>query len=176
MRAYTQYCVNGAACNAIKGKQYLCTSGFAIRIRSIMDKRRKPLSVAATVRAEKAARLADLRALDLEKMHRCLNFQLRRTARLVSRRYDAALRPLGLRSTQFNIMAILAQNSTLPVSRIAEFLATERTALARNLRPLERKNLIIVSRGPDKRTRIASLTANGRRTFLVAFPVWERTH
>jgi DNA-binding MarR family transcriptional regulator len=126
--------------------------------------------------AGKTVRSADATTIELEKTQRCLNFQLRRTARLVTRRYDATLRPLGLRSTQFNIMAILAQNGTMPLSRIAEFLEMERSALARNLRPLARRKLVRVSRGADKRMRVASLTAGGTRKFIEAFPVWERAH
>ena len=39
----------------------------------------------------------------------CAHARLRKAMRVVSRAYDAALRPAGLRATQFSLLAVLAR-------------------------------------------------------------------
>jgi DNA-binding MarR family transcriptional regulator len=110
----------------------------------------------------------------IEKTQGCLNFQLRRTSRLVSRYYDDALRPLGLRITQFNILAVLAQSGPISLTHLAKVLGTERSALARNLKPIARKGLVKLVHGEDRRTRMAELAFPGKRKLDEALPIWNR--
>jgi DNA-binding MarR family transcriptional regulator len=111
----------------------------------------------------------------IEKTRGCLNFQLRKTTRQVSRYYDDALRPLGLRITQFNILAVLAQRGPISVTVLARILGLERSALARNLKPIARGGLVSVAHGDDRRSRLAKLTPAGRRRLHRALPRWNRT-
>jgi DNA-binding MarR family transcriptional regulator len=110
----------------------------------------------------------------IEKTRGCLNFQLRKTTRQVSRYYDDALRPLGLRITQFNLLAVLAQRGAISVTILAQVLGMERSALARNLKPIARKGLVSVARGKDRRSRLAALTPAGRRKLRQALLRWSR--
>ena len=68
---------------------------------------------------------------------------------MLGRYYDDALRPMGLRITQFNILAVLAQTGPIAITALAEVLGLERSALARNLKPVTRKRFVIVSTGSD---------------------------
>ena len=104
----------------------------------------------------------------------CLNFQLRRTARQVSRYYDDALRPLSLRVSQFNVLAVLAQTGPMAVTELADILGMDRSALARNLKPLARRGLLKVAPGKDRRTRLAALKPAGKRKLASALPEWGR--
>ena len=108
----------------------------------------------------------------LEDTQGCWNFLLRRTSRVLARHYDDALRPFGLRSTQFNVLAVLAQRGPVSLSELAEVLALERSATARNLKPLERLHYVTVTPGKDKRMRIAEITTRGRKTLMKALPAW----
>jgi DNA-binding MarR family transcriptional regulator len=110
----------------------------------------------------------------IKKTQGCLNFQLRRTARQVSRYYDDALRPLALRISQFNILAVLAQTGPLSVSDLANKLGMERSALARNLKPIARAGFVVVSHGEDRRTRLAKLAPAGKRKLDQALSNWNR--
>lgn len=112
--------------------------------------------------------------IQIEKTGECLNFQLRRTSRLVSRHYDDALRPLGLRSNQFTILAVLAQRGPISLTKLADLLEMERSALARNLKPIARKGFVVVSQGTDRRTRSAQLAPAGKRKLGKAWPTWHR--
>jgi DNA-binding MarR family transcriptional regulator len=109
----------------------------------------------------------------IEKTRGCLNLHLRRVTRQVSRHYDDALRPVGLRVTQFTILAILAQTGPLALIGLADLLGMERSALARNLKPIQRKGLVEIAQGRDKRTRLAGLTRTGQHTLRQALPKWN---
>jgi DNA-binding MarR family transcriptional regulator len=110
----------------------------------------------------------------IEKTRGCLNFQLRRTSRQVSRYYDDALRSLGLRITQFNILAVLAQSGPISVTDLARVVGMERSALARSLKPMARQGFVVVSLGEDRRTRLAKLAPAGMRKLDRALPAWNR--
>lgn len=110
----------------------------------------------------------------IEKTQGCLNFQLRRTSRLLGRYYDDALRHLGLRITQFNLLAVLAQTGPIAITALAELVGMERSALARNLKPIERRKLVTVIPGKDKRTRTVTLAPAGRRKLEEALPKWDQ--
>jgi len=104
----------------------------------------------------------------------CLNYILRRTSRLVTQHYDRALKPAGIRAGQFNLMIPVALRGAYAITELADFLGMERSALARNLRPLRQRGWITVTAGRDRRTRIVRLTRAGERRLLKAYPLWKR--
>ncbi len=104
----------------------------------------------------------------------CLNYNLRRTSRLVNHYYDQALKPAGVRAGQFNLMIPLSLRGAFSVTELAELLGMERSALARNLKPLQRKGWLTVTVGADRRTRIVRLTREGERLLRKAYPLWEQ--
>ena len=110
----------------------------------------------------------------INKTRSCLNFQLRRTSRLLARYYDDALRPFGLRITQFNILAVLAQTGPIAITALADFVGLERSALARNLKPIARKQFVTIVPGKDKRTRTVKLASAGRRKLKETLPRWDQ--
>lgn len=60
---------------------------------------------------------------------------------------------------------------------VASLLAMDRTTLTAALKPLERRGLVRVSQDPsDRRSRILTLTGEGRNLLERAVPVWQRTH
>ena len=98
----------------------------------------------------------------------------RMAARSLTRVYDQALQPAGIRTSQFSILARLFEEGPLPLTHLAGRLAMDRTTLARDLRPLERRGLVSVSVGADRRVRNAALTAAGRRLVDDVRPRWKR--
>ncbi len=110
----------------------------------------------------------------LREASTCLNYILRRTSRLVTQHYDQALKPAGVRAGQFNLMVPVALRGAFSVTELAELVGMERSALARNLKPLERKGWVTVTVGADRRTRIVHLTRNGERLLLKAYPLWKQ--
>jgi DNA-binding MarR family transcriptional regulator len=63
------------------------------------------------------------------------------------------------------------------IGSVAELLALDRTTLTANLKPLERRGLLKITNDPeDKRSRLLSLTPEGKRLLAKAFPIWKQTH
>jgi DNA-binding MarR family transcriptional regulator len=103
----------------------------------------------------------------------CACVQIRKTARLLTQRYDAALRPVGLKVTQFSILRTLSRSPGTPLTALAGILALDRTGLTRNLKPLERDGLISMVSGDDSRQRIAALTDHGYDILRQAESLWQ---
>lgn len=120
-------------------------------------------------------------ALSLEQTHHirdsCLCLHVQRAARVVARRFDDALRPLGLTNGQFSLLVSLNRPAPASMSAVASLLAVDRTTLTANLKPLERRGLLTVAVDKDdRRNRVIALTARGRKLVRTAYPIWERTH
>jgi DNA-binding MarR family transcriptional regulator len=107
----------------------------------------------------------------------CLCLHVQRAARALARRFDDALRPVGLTSGQFSLLMSLNRPDPPGIAAVAALLAMDRTTLTAAFKPLRRRRLIAVRSDPaDRRSRQVSLTAKGRAILLRAVPVWERTH
>jgi DNA-binding MarR family transcriptional regulator len=92
----------------------------------------------------------------------CNGTALRKATRRVSQLYDAVLAPCGLRSTQRSILIHIARAGTPTMGDLAAALVLDRSALAHNLKPLERDGFVAVVVDPaDKRNRLVTLTAMG---------------
>jgi DNA-binding MarR family transcriptional regulator len=115
--------------------------------------------------------------ITLEVRDTCLCLHLRRAARAVARRFDAALRPLGLTNGQFSLLMSLNSPEPPSIGSVSALLAMDRTTLTANLKPLERRGLVKVTNDDnDKRSRRLALTPAGRALLVAACPVWRRTH
>jgi DNA-binding MarR family transcriptional regulator len=115
--------------------------------------------------------------ITLEVRDTCLCLHLQRAARAVARRFDAALRPLGLTSGQFSLLMSLNRPEPASIGNVSALLAMDRTTLTANLKPLERRGLVtVMADGADKRTRRLTLTPAGRALLCAAVPAWRRTH
>ena len=104
----------------------------------------------------------------------CVCATARMAARSLTRIYDRALEPAGIRTTQFSVLARLLEEGPLPLTHLAGRLAMDRTTLARDLRPLERRGLVAISVGADRRVRMAELTPAGRRLVDEVRPLWKQ--
>jgi DNA-binding MarR family transcriptional regulator len=104
----------------------------------------------------------------------CACFSLRKASRAVTQLYDDALRPAGLRSTQFSLLALLRLAGTVPMTKLAEEAVMDRTTLARNLEVLQRDGLVRVQPGKDARVREVEVTRAGVARLEEAFPRWQR--
>jgi DNA-binding MarR family transcriptional regulator len=107
----------------------------------------------------------------------CLCLHVQRAARALARRFDEALRPVGLTNGQFSLMMSLNRPEPPGIASVANLLAMDRTTLTAALKPLERRGLIVIAQDPnDRRGRRLSLTAEGMTLLASATPIWEQTH
>lgn len=112
-------------------------------------------------------------SVDLAETRACPCLAARRRARAITRHFDAFLRPHGLRSTQFSILAMLAQRGPTGRTRLADGLGLERTTLTRSAATLTRQGWIETLETDDARERPLALTAAGRHALDAALPAWK---
>src|SRR5678809_206242 len=101
------------------------------------------------------ARDMDLTALITE----CACLKVRTAARAVTRVYDDALRPVGLRATQLSVLVAVASGEAVSIASLSRMLGMDRSTLTRNLRPLEEKALVILGPEGHHRSRTLSITS-----------------
>jgi DNA-binding MarR family transcriptional regulator len=102
----------------------------------------------------------------------CVALHVRMTARAVTRAYDEAMRPSGLKITQFVLLSALSTGAWRSVTELADRFALERTSLTRNLQLLVAAGLIepVECKG---RASIHAVTAKGRAAIEAAIPHWR---
>jgi DNA-binding MarR family transcriptional regulator len=107
----------------------------------------------------------------------CLCLHLQRAARALARRFDDALRPLGLTSGQYSMMMALNRPEPPGIGSVASLLSMDRTTLTAALKPLQRRDLVtVIVDDEDRRGRQLRLTPAGQALLARALPVWRRTH
>lgn len=104
----------------------------------------------------------------------CACASIRRAARAVTQLYDGELRGTGLGVGQFNLLQALSRAGEVSQGRLGERLSIDSTTLTRTLSHLRRQGWIAVRIGSDRRERLISLTASGRRQLKLSQPRWER--
>src|SRR5918911_5653639 len=125
--------------------------------------------------------MSSARDVPFETTHRvrdnCLCLHAQRAARALARRFDEALRPLGLTNGQFSLLMSLNRPEPPKISAVASLLAMDRTTLTANLKPLTRRGLVEVRiDGADRRSRRLILTQDGRELLKAALPLWQSQH
>ena len=110
----------------------------------------------------------------LQDLRGCACLALRRAARIVTQRYDAALRPFGVRAGQLSILTAAASAPGAPLAALAEALGMDRTTLLRNVRPMVRKRWLEVRQEAGSRRAEVRATAKGRELLARVYPVWRR--
>jgi DNA-binding MarR family transcriptional regulator len=107
----------------------------------------------------------------------CLCLHVQRAARALARRFDEALRPLGLTNGQFSLLMSLNRPEPASIGSVAALLAMDRTTLTAALKPLQRRGLVEIEPDPaDRRSRRITLTQPGRALLASAVPTWQRLH
>lgn len=106
----------------------------------------------------------------------CTCFRLRRTARSVTKLYDAHLAPAGLTLTQYSLISTLARafpDAPPTVHEFSAMLNMDRTTMTRTLKPLIAARLVKLAAGEDRRRKEVQLTPAGREMFARAKPLWR---
>ena len=103
----------------------------------------------------------------------CACHNVRMAARAVTRAYDEALRPTGLRATQLSVLVAVGIDGAISIAALAKFLDMDRSTLTRNLRPLQEQGLVSIGLEGWRRSRTLEITKKGRARLREAVPLWE---
>ncbi len=106
----------------------------------------------------------------------CIAVRLRLLNRVVTNFYDDALRPLGLKISQLNILIVTARLGPRPArpAQVCEILQLDVSTLSRNVKPLQAHGWLEVVPEADARSQPFRLTAQGKRLIEKAIPAWEK--
>jgi DNA-binding MarR family transcriptional regulator len=104
----------------------------------------------------------------------CFCNALRQASRAVSRLYDEELRCVGLRTTQYSLLRVLARAGEVRQGDLGGLTHLDETTLTRNLRPLLAAGWVSVRSGEDRREKLVSITDEGTAKLAEARPAWER--
>jgi DNA-binding MarR family transcriptional regulator len=104
----------------------------------------------------------------------CMCASFRRTSRALTQLYEDALRPVGLRTTQFTVLQTLSLAGEVTQGKLGQILAMDSTTLTRTLNIMGRHGWIAKRRGEDRREWRMRLSKTGETTFKQALPYWEK--
>lgn len=104
----------------------------------------------------------------------CTCFRIKRLSRLITQLYDAAVRPVGLRITQFSLLSALRNEGPMTVSALAKGLSADTTSMSRALAAVAARGLVVVEDGADRRSKSVSITAAGIDLLRQAEPYWRQ--
>jgi DNA-binding MarR family transcriptional regulator len=104
----------------------------------------------------------------------CIAVRLRLLNRVVTNLYDDALRPLGLKVSQVNILVVTAKLGLAQPAQVCDILHLDTSTLSRNVERMRAKGWLEIVPGEDARTQPFRLTAQGKRLLERAVPAWEQ--
>ena len=111
----------------------------------------------------------------LPEAENCNCFGVHSAARYVTQLYFLFLVPIGLRVTQFSILAKLRRGGGLTINALADHMVMDRTTVGRAIQPLERDGLIRVRPAPsDRRAKQLHLTKAGEKRLQAGLEVWAK--
>src|SRR5215813_13879516 len=105
---------------------------------------------------------------------KCIAVRLRLLNRVVTNLYDDALRPLGLKVSQLNILIVTAKLGLARPVQVCEVLQLDASTLSRNVKPLQAHGWLEVVPEEDARAQPFRLTLQGKRLIEKAVPAWEQ--
>ena len=104
----------------------------------------------------------------------CIAVRLRLLNRVVTNWYDDALRPLGLKVSQLNILIVTARLGLARPAQVCDILQLDTSTLSRNVERMKARGWLEVVPDEDARTQPFRLTEQGRRLIDRAVPAWEQ--
>jgi DNA-binding MarR family transcriptional regulator len=104
----------------------------------------------------------------------CLAVRVRMLNRVITNLYDEALRPLGLKVSQLNILVVTAKLGTARPAEVCDILLLDPSTLSRNVERMQAHGWLEVVADSDRRAQPFRLTAAGRALLKRAMPLWEQ--
>ena len=104
----------------------------------------------------------------------CLAVRIRLLNRTVTNIFDAALRPLGVKVSQLNVLMVVAKRGPSSPGDVARRLNMEKSTLSRNVDRMRTRGWLKVSPGDSGRKQVLELAAPGRKLIEKSLPFWKK--
>ena len=94
--------------------------------------------------------------------------------RIVTKAYDDALRPLGLRTAQQTILVAISLMKRPTPRQIERHLSLDKSTVSRNVERMQRRGWVEFVAGEDGRSHHLKLTAKGEQLLGESATVWDQ--
>jgi DNA-binding MarR family transcriptional regulator len=118
--------------------------------------------------SDKSSQIADTIA------GKCIAARLRLVNRVITGLYDDALRPLGVKASQFNILVVAGKLGLARPAEVCAILRLDTSTLSRNVERMRTQGWLEVVPNEDARTQPFRLTTRGKRLLEQAAPAWKK--
>ena len=121
------------------------------------------------------ANVNELSRHEVAKCTECTAFNLKKATRIVQNLFDEAFKPIGLEGTQYTVLGHVFVYGPISMTKLADLMHVDRTTLARNLSPLEKRGFVEINQGSDRRAKFVNITKKGKEVLSEALPLWKET-
>ena len=104
----------------------------------------------------------------------CIAYRVRRLNRVITNIYDRALKPLGLKVNQANILAMLSLTDHASSADIARMLLMEKSTVSRTVDRMKKNGWLSVAGHGDGPSQVVSVTPQGRKLMAAAHAQWKK--
>jgi DNA-binding MarR family transcriptional regulator len=104
----------------------------------------------------------------------CIAGRLRLLNRVITNLYDDALRPLGVKLSQGNVLAVTAKLGVARPAQVCDLLELDTSTLSRTVDRMVDNGWLEILPDDDGRSHPFCLTDEGRRLMERSIPAWER--
>lgn len=104
----------------------------------------------------------------------CVAMRIRLISRAISRIYDDALRPHGLKASQLSILALVSVLGRAEPSEVCRILQLDASTFSRNVTRMRSNGWLEASSTDDRRAHRLGVTSKGNQLLVEAFPSWRR--
>jgi DNA-binding MarR family transcriptional regulator len=104
----------------------------------------------------------------------CISGRVRLLNRVITGLYDNALRPLGVKASQFNILVVAGKLRLARPTDVCAILRLDTSTLSRNVERMRLQGWLETVPADDARMQPFRLTAMGKQLLEQAAPAWKQ--
>ncbi len=104
----------------------------------------------------------------------CVALNLRKSSHIISRFYAKEMRDSPVRGPLFSLLAMIRRHGSATITALARDIGLDRTTLTRNLKQLEQRDLIEISRATANKKEVR-LLPKGEAALNNALLYWRKT-
>lgn len=93
--------------------------------------------------------------------------------RMITAIYDEALSGVGLKVSQFNLLAAVTNCEPARPAELAKILAMDESTLSRNVERMRVKGWLGLESDDDRRTHLIKVTDKGLALIRKGYPAWQ---
>ncbi len=106
-------------------------------------------------------------------MSNCYCILLRRASRRVTSLYDDALAPIGINLAQFSLLRNIQRAEPISLTDLGQRTELDRSTVSRNVKVLEKMELVVMANSQDQRETAVGLSDKGRQILAEGAPLWD---